>query len=114
MHVSTSRPEEVRIATPFRSVRLFHSTCFFGGMKVWFSLVFGLFYATVLKLLDKARHLPVSSLDFLRGQRTDGKHVSGLFAIPGFGTECLKIDWLHCVDVGLSCDYIASLFGISS
>ena len=79
-------------------------------MKVWFSLVFGLFYATVLKLLAKARHLPVSSLDFCVGQRTDGKHVSGLFAIPGFGTECLKIDWLHCVDLGLSCDYIASLF----
>ena len=36
-------------------------------MKVWFSLVFGLFYATVLKLLAKARHLPVSSLDFCVG-----------------------------------------------
>ena len=51
---------------------------------------------------------------FIR-QRQQGKLVSKLFAVPGFGSECCKADFLHCCDLGITSDWMGSfLFYLQS
>ena len=36
--------------------------------------------------------------------------ISRLFSCPGFSTSCCKMDWLHAVDLGITADWLGSLF----
>ena len=48
-------------------------------------------------------------MDFFLRQRQQGKLLSKLFAVPGFGTSCCKVDFLHCCDLGITSDWMAGL-----
>ena len=48
-------------------------------------------------------------MDFFLRQRQQGKLLSKLFAVPGFGTSCCKVDFLHCCDLGITSDWMGSL-----
>ena len=39
-----------------------------------------------------------------------GAQISPIFECPGFGKDQCLIDWLHAVDHGVACDFIANLF----
>ena len=47
---------------------------------------------------------------FVRRLSTNRQPVSNLFRCPGFSTECIAIDWLHCCDQGVCCDFLGILF----
>ena len=47
-------------------------------------------------------------MDFFVRQRQQGKFISKLFSIPGFGTENCKVDFLHAADLGITSDFIGS------
>ena len=49
-------------------------------------------------------------MDFFLRQRQQGKMISRLFSSPGFGTKCCKVDFLHAADLGITCDFLGSLF----
>lgn len=37
-------------------------------------------------------------------------HVSTLFACPHLKCGCFRVDWLHCVDLGVAADFLGNLF----
>lgn len=39
-----------------------------------------------------------------------GLTLSTLFSFPFFQTRCVAIDWLHCCDLGVACDFLGNLF----
>ena len=41
-----------------------------------------------------------------------GHTVSPLFGIPYFKVELISIDWLHCMDLGVSQVFLGSLFNL--
>ena len=41
-----------------------------------------------------------------------GDPVSPIFAIPFLDTKCFKIDWLHVADLGISANFLGSLFSV--
>ena len=47
-------------------------------------------------------------MDFFVRQRQQGKFISKLFSIPGFGTENCKVDFLHAADLGITSDFMGS------
>ena len=49
------------------------------------------------------------SMEFLCRQQNERKLLSPIFSVPGFGTECCKIDLLHAMHVGSSADFLGSL-----
>ena len=36
-------------------------------------------------------------------------HISALFSCPGVDLACFQIDWLHAVDLGVTCDFLGNL-----
>ena len=46
---------------------------------------------------------------FLERQLLQGKKVSAIYHCPLFSTSCFKIDWLHTMDLGVSCDTLGNL-----
>ena len=56
------------------------------------------------------RQACISSLEFFVKRRQEGRHISALFSLPAFGTDCVKVDFLYCCDLGVSADYMGSLF----
>ena len=38
-----------------------------------------------------------------------GDSTSPIFSSPCFRTTCIKVDWLHCVDLGVAADFLGSL-----
>ena len=54
-------------------------------------------------------------MDFFIRQRQQVKLVSKLFAVPGFGSECCSVDFLHCCDLGITSDWMGTfLFYLQS
>ena len=43
-------------------------------------------------------------------RRQQNKMISRLFFCPGFSTSCCKMDWLRAVDLGITPDWLGSLF----
>ena len=41
--------------------------------------------------------------------RAKGDCTSPIFSSPCFRTTCIKVDWLHCVDLGVAADFLGSL-----
>ena len=46
---------------------------------------------------------------FLERQFLQGKTISAIYHCPLFSTSCFKIDWLHTIDLGVSCDTLGNL-----
>ena len=46
---------------------------------------------------------------FLERQLLQGKTISAIYHCPLFSTSCFKIDWLHTIDLGVSCDTLGNL-----
>ena len=42
----------------------------------------------------------------------DGHQPSALFKCPGFRTELIAIDWLHCCDLGVAADFLGNLLTV--
>ena len=42
----------------------------------------------------------------------NGKTISPLFSCPGFTSDLVAIDWLHCVDLGVCADFLGNLFSM--
>lgn len=54
---------------------------------------------------------PENRLDhwsFLKRLLEEGSCISTLYGCPGFVTECIAIDWLHCCDIGVCCDFLGN------
>ena len=47
---------------------------------------------------------------FVQRLLSEGLAISNLFACPGFTVDCIAIDWLHCVDLGVCADFLGNLF----
>ncbi|CAE7311145.1 unnamed protein product [Symbiodinium natans] len=61
-------------------------------------------------LASLTRRRELTSMDFLMRQHAADKFISQIFSIPLFGSENCKFDFLHCVDLGITCDFIGSMF----
>ena len=48
--------------------------------------------------------------DFIRRQREHGFKISSIFSIPGLKHLCIKHDWLHAADIGISADFLGGTF----
>jgi hypothetical protein len=48
--------------------------------------------------------------DVLQRCLDKGLPISKIFAIPHCNTSLFKVDWLHCVDMGVAADFLGSLF----
>ena len=48
-------------------------------------------------------------MDFLLRQRENNRFISAFFGIPGVTTACIKTDWLHVMDLGVSSDWVGSI-----
>jgi hypothetical protein len=46
----------------------------------------------------------------LRRTLEKNRSISKIFAIPHSDTSLFKVDWLHCVDMGVAADFLGSLF----
>ena len=47
--------------------------------------------------------------DFAMRLARKGRHMSPLFDIPGMSLDRIKIDWLHCADLGVAPDFEGNL-----
>lgn len=50
--------------------------------------------------------------DVMAGILAKNQSISPLFAIPFLTVDNIKIDWLHCMDLGVAADYLGSLFSL--
>jgi hypothetical protein len=47
---------------------------------------------------------------FVQRLLNEGLPISPLFSCPGFTVDCVAMDWLHCVDLGVCADFLGNLF----
>jgi hypothetical protein len=47
---------------------------------------------------------------FLAKVLEQNQEISTIYKSPGFDTTCIAIDWLHCCDLGVCCDFLGNLF----
>lgn len=52
----------------------------------------------------------LSHWQFLNRVHEQGGTTSQLFQCPGFSTGCIKFDWLHVMDLGVTADFLGNLF----
>lgn len=48
--------------------------------------------------------------ELMQSIRDRGLSVSPLFSSPGVVSDIFAIDWLHCTDLGVTCDFLGNLF----
>jgi len=41
-----------------------------------------------------------------------GRSISSLFSCPGFPSDLVAIDWLHCCDLGVCADFLGNIFNM--
>eukprot|EP00971_Amphidinium_carterae_P299631 5953120-Amphidinium_carterae.1 len=54
------------------------------------------------------RSQPVSHTDLLLSLQAKDR-LSKVFDLPGFEASCIKIDWLHVVDIGIAANFYGSV-----
>ena len=54
------------------------------------------------------RHERIDHWKFLERQLKQKRVISSIYHCPFFTTDCFKIDWLHTMDLGVSCDTIGN------
>ena len=60
------------------------------------------------------RSQPMTHWDLVQKLHLDGKLLSPLFAAPWFDAQtCIKLDWLHVADLGVTADFLGSLFQLA-
>ena len=62
---------------------------------------------------DAAWRLPANRLDhwgFVDRLLRESLNICALFRCPGFRTECIVVDWLHCCDLGVTQNFLGNLF----
>lgn len=48
--------------------------------------------------------------DLMTSIRSRGHEISPLFSAPGVMSHIFVIDWLHCADLGVACDFLGNVF----
>ena len=55
-------------------------------------------------------HNRITHWQFLQQLLSRGQHISALYSCPGFSTDCIALDWLHAVDLGVCADFLGNFF----
>lgn len=55
------------------------------------------------------RHQRCSHWQLIQRILAKGDSTSPIFSAPCFRTTCIKVDWLHCMDLGVAADFLGSL-----